>query len=65
MPTASTLPPVTIPDKDLFSFMFERDNKPYADDHGVATFPHTLALGFSVLISSLKLFSWTAVPNGN
>ncbi|KAL0632230.1 hypothetical protein Q9L58_008902 [Maublancomyces gigas] len=28
MPSTSTHPPVTVPDKDLFSFLFERDHKP-------------------------------------
>lgn len=50
MPTDSALPSVTIPDIDLFSFMFERDHKPYADDHGMA-----LYIGPGILCADFKL----------
>ncbi|KAI5848711.1 hypothetical protein DFP73DRAFT_542151 [Morchella snyderi] len=35
MPTESSFKPVVIPDKDLFSFLFERESKPYPDNHPI------------------------------
>lgn len=34
MPSASLYPTVDIPDVDLWTFLFERKEKPFPDDHG-------------------------------
>jgi len=34
MPADSLYPPVDIPNVDLWTFLFERKDKPFADDHG-------------------------------
>ena len=34
MPADSLYPPVDIPNVDLWNFLFERKDKPFADDHG-------------------------------
>jgi len=34
MPADSLYPPVDIPNVDLWTFLFERKNKPFPDDHG-------------------------------
>lgn len=34
MPTESTYPPVDIPDVDLWTFLFERKDRDFPEDHG-------------------------------
>jgi len=35
MPAESLYPHIDIPDADLWTFLFERKNKPFADDKGI------------------------------
>jgi 4-coumarate--CoA ligase len=37
MPSESTYPNLPIPDVDLWAFLFERKDKPFADDKGIVT----------------------------
>lgn len=39
MPVSSRYPPVDIPDLDIWSFLFERQDKPFPDDKGMSLFP--------------------------
>lgn len=34
MPFDSAYPPLSIPDVDLFSFLFDRNDREFPDDHG-------------------------------
>lgn len=34
MPTKSSYPDITVPEVDLWAFMFERKDKPFSDDQG-------------------------------
>ncbi|KAL7272805.1 hypothetical protein RUND412_004367 [Rhizina undulata] len=33
MPTVSAYPPITVPNQDIFSFLFEREDRAFPDDH--------------------------------
>jgi hypothetical protein len=37
MPVKSSYPDLTIPNVDLWSFMFERKDRPFPDDKGMLT----------------------------
>jgi hypothetical protein len=34
MPHPSTFPDIAVPEKDLWTFLFERPDQPYPDHHG-------------------------------
>lgn len=42
MPTKSPFPNIQIPDTDIWSFLFERPDRPYPDDKGTIQ-PHPFA----------------------
>ncbi len=40
MPTESSYPKLTIPNVDLWAFLFERKDREYPDDKGMSLFTH-------------------------
>lgn len=38
MPVSSTFPPIEIPNLDIWSFLFERKDRPYPDDKSMPPF---------------------------
>ena len=41
MPTTSQVPSIQVPDQDIWSFLFERKDRPFPDDHVIFTDPYT------------------------